>query len=300
MRYLKLSLYLTKIFWILILSGFAHLSLAVDDGTLTYTTSGSNIMITGCVDICPSDLAIPGTIDGNTVTSIGSRAFIGSALTSVVIPDSVTTIGEYAFEGASLTSLTLGSGLKTIARRAFWQTDLTSLTIPDSVTSLGDMAFGDTPLKTLVIGKGLENQSSVGRDVFLNVCETLESVNIDAPKALGTYGQYSSNFLRRDGQQVYYYGYSGLHFGRFYDDTNNYNTTAYQCPKLEAITLGDNVITVGNNAFDANNGQGYTRDINGDGIEDIVVYAETMFGSQYNDYDASIEVYLGNYNLLLK
>ena len=51
---------------------------------------------------------------------------------------------------------------------------------------------------------------------------------------------------------------------------------------------------------DANNGQGYTRDINGDGIEDIVVYAETMFGSQYNCYDASIEVYLGNYNLLLK
>ncbi len=51
---------------------------------------------------------------------------------------------------------------------------------------------------------------------------------------------------------------------------------------------------------DANNGQGYTRDINGDGIEDIVVYAETMFGSQYNGYDASIEVYLGNYNLLLK
>ena len=51
---------------------------------------------------------------------------------------------------------------------------------------------------------------------------------------------------------------------------------------------------------DANNGQGYTRDINGDGIEDIVVYAETMFGSQYNGYDASIEVYLGNYNLLLR
>jgi hypothetical protein len=113
------------------------------------------------------------------------------------------------------------------------------------------MAFGGVPLKTLVIGNGLVNQSSVGQDVFLNVCETLESVNIDAPKALGTYGQYPSSFFRRDGQQVYYYGYSGLHFGRFYDDTNNYNTTAYQCPKLEAITLGDNVITVGNNAFDA-------------------------------------------------
>jgi hypothetical protein len=51
---------------------------------------------------------------------------------------------------------------------------------------------------------------------------------------------------------------------------------------------------------DADNGQGDTRDINGDGIEDIVVYAESMFGSQYNGYDASIEVYLGNYNLLLK
>ena len=72
MRYLKLSLYLAKIFWILSLSGFAHLSLAVDDGTLTYTTSGSNITITGCVDTCPSDLVLPGTINGNTVTTIGS------------------------------------------------------------------------------------------------------------------------------------------------------------------------------------------------------------------------------------
>lgn len=51
--------------------------------------------------------------------------------------------------------------------------------------------------------------------------------------------------------------------------------------------------------FDANNGQGYTRDINGDGIEDIVVYGTSMFGSIYTGYDASIEIYLGNYNLAL-
>ena len=51
---------------------------------------------------------------------------------------------------------------------------------------------------------------------------------------------------------------------------------------------------------DADNGQGDTRDINGDGIEDIVVYAESMFGSQYTGYDASIEIYLGNYHLTLK
>jgi hypothetical protein len=52
--------------------------------------------------------------------------------------------------------------------------------------------------------------------------------------------------------------------------------------------------------FNADSGQGYTRDINGDGIEDIVVYEESMFGSQFTGYDASIEIYLGNYHLTLK
>ena len=54
-------------------------------------------------------LIIPRTINGKSVTSIGSSAFSGcSGLTSVTIPSSVTSIGSSAFSGCSgLTSITL-------------------------------------------------------------------------------------------------------------------------------------------------------------------------------------------------
>jgi len=47
--------------------------------------------------------------------------------------------------------------------------------------------------------------------------------------------------------------------------------------------------------IDAQHGQGYPKDVNGDGIEDIVVFGETM-RNEFNNYDGSIEIYLGNYN----
>ena len=54
-------------------------------------------------------VAIPSTLGGQPVTSIGVRAFSGcSGLTSVTIPDSVTSIGDEAFSGCSgLTTLYL-------------------------------------------------------------------------------------------------------------------------------------------------------------------------------------------------
>ena len=208
-------------------------------------------MITGCVDECSSDsISIPETIDGLSVTSIGSDAFSYTGLTSVVIPDSVTIIGSRAFYKTPLTSLTLGSSVSTIGYDAFFQTELTSLTIPDSVTSIGSTAFGDTPFKALVIGRGLQSIGSVGVEAFLNACETLESVSIDAPYALGRDGPSNGTYHNRDDELVYYAGYSGLHFGRFYDSQTNYSVAARRCPKLESITLGDNVLSVGDFAFD--------------------------------------------------
>ena len=49
----------------------------------------------------------------------------------------------------------------------------------------------------------------------------------------------------------------------------------------------------------AGHGQGFPRDVNGDGIEDIVVYGETM-RNEFNNYDGSIHVYLGYYDFVLE
>jgi len=50
---------------------------------------------------------------------------------------------------------------------------------------------------------------------------------------------------------------------------------------------------------DAGHGQGYTRDVNGDSLEDIVVFGETA-RNEFNRYDGSIEIYLANYDFTLQ
>ncbi|MBP9738606.1 leucine-rich repeat domain-containing protein, partial [Candidatus Saccharibacteria bacterium] len=75
------------------------------------------------------------------VTIIGSTAFNGNLLTSVIIPNSVTIIRANSFSANLLSSLTLGSSVSTIGDSAFGGNQLTSVAIPDSVTTIDPMAF---------------------------------------------------------------------------------------------------------------------------------------------------------------
>lgn len=65
----------------------------------------------------------------------------------------------------------------------------------------------------------------------------------------------------------------------------------YQIPG-HSLLLGD--------AFNesAGHGQGFFHDVNGDKVIDVVVFGETM-RNEYNQYDGSIEVYLGNFHPVL-
>ena len=149
-------------------------------------------------------IVIPSTVNGYSVTSIGTRAFrdcselisvilpksiktIGSQsfaysinLNSINIPDSVTSIGEQAFSHcSSLTSITIPEGVTSIGVRTFWEcSSLTSLTIPESVTSIGSSAFYNcSGLTSITIPEGV---TSIENMAFRD-CSALTSVTLENP-----------------------------------------------------------------------------------------------------------------------
>ncbi len=139
-------------------------------------------------------VAIPSTIAGKDVVSIGGGAFQDCfSLTSVTVPDSVTSIGSYAFAYCSgLTSITLSKNLKSIESWTFARcTALGSITLPDGITSIGWLAFnGCTALTSVDLGEGLQ---SIGDSAFSG-CTALTSV-----KFPGSVTSIGSNAFRGSG-----------------------------------------------------------------------------------------------------
>ena len=90
---------------------------------------------------CGLDVVIPKTISNYSVTSIGSSAFWGTKLNSVVIPNGVTSIGD----------------------DAFLQTNLTNVVIPNTVTSIGNKAFAGNNLEIVELGT---NVQTIGLGAF--------------------------------------------------------------------------------------------------------------------------------------
>jgi len=141
----------------------------------TYSTNIGTITITGYTGT-NLVVAIPSTIDGLSVTSIGVSAFKDLGITSVTIPDSVTNVGDYAFSGcSSLTTVTIPNSVTSIGDGAFQLcANLTSVTIPNSVTSLGGFAFFLSGITSVTIPNSV---ISIG-DYEFESCYSLTTVTI--------------------------------------------------------------------------------------------------------------------------
>lgn len=97
------------------------------------------------------DIIIPSILDQQEVVGIGSSAFNGKQLISVVIPDTVTSIEDFAFENNQLTSLTIPNSITFLRDRAFYNNQLTSVTIPDSVIWIANSTFAYNQLTHITI-----------------------------------------------------------------------------------------------------------------------------------------------------
>ena len=211
-------------------------------GDLNYTVSGGKATVTGYTG-SGGAVNIPSTLGGNPTVTIGTSAFKGTAITSVIIPDSVTTIGAMAFDRcAALTSITIGNGVTAIGTSAFYFCNaLGSVIIPNSVTTIGNYAFNHcASLASVTFGNSL---TSIGTYAFAD-CYSLTTVNIPASvTSLGGYafgGCPALTSIIVDPANTVLSSTDGV----LYDKAN---TTIIQYPgaKAGAFTIPSTVISVG-------------------------------------------------------
>ncbi|MBR0158500.1 MAG: leucine-rich repeat protein, partial [Clostridia bacterium] len=139
------------------------------DGTCKITGRGGHI---------ESEIVIPSTIQGLTVTEIGEGAFKEcSDITSVTIPDTVTRIESWAFECcSSLRGVVIPDSVNEIGEGAFRVcSNLESITIPNGVTRISNVTFEECTVLTGVVIPG--SVTEIGDGAF-RVCSNLESITI--------------------------------------------------------------------------------------------------------------------------
>lgn len=160
-----------------------------------------------------SNLTIPTTLGGYTITGIGYYAFqYNEILETIALPETVESIEDYAFSYCTnLTSITILNSLKNISYGAFQSCEsLESLTIPETITTIMDFAFAEcSSLKSLVLPKNLSN---LGARTFYNCTNDLffEHTNIDFAdqewneEFKGTYYLYSEETPTTSGNYWHY------------------------------------------------------------------------------------------------
>ena len=186
---------------------------AETEGDYEYTIDSNTATITK-YNGSATELIIPSTLGGKTVTAIGTSAFRGNtSLVTVEIPNSVVTIESHGLrECTNLTNVKLSSKLTKIGAYAFDNANIQSITLNDNLIEIGVGAFQN--------------------------CKKLESIEIPANvTTLGSYAFYNCNKLK------------SVTFSENCKITEIVSCT-FQDTALESIIVPDSVTKILDYAFD--------------------------------------------------
>lgn len=102
--------------------------------------------IVGYDTVCGLKVGIPETINGVRVENIGTRAFSGLGIESLLLPNTLKIIGISAFENNNIETLIIPDSVENIKPMAFMGNKLTSLKIGKNVSNIGIEAFNNNLL----------------------------------------------------------------------------------------------------------------------------------------------------------
>ena len=189
---------------------------------------------------------------------IMGRAFGGSTMTSIVIPDSVVEIGDEAFaECENLQSVVIGNGVKTIGNNAFYCCEsLSDITFGDSLESIGNLSFSACyALEELVLPDGLV---TIGEQAFAS-CNSLKKVVI--PGSVEFMGSMAFGACLVLDDLTIEQGVKSIGESAFYrcealtevvipSGVTEIGRYAFSnCTSLKSVTIGSDVKSIGDDAF---------------------------------------------------
>lgn len=128
-------------------------------------------------------ITIPENVINNgidyAVTIIGTRAFFGTSITKVTIPNSIIAIGGAAFERTQIKNIIIPNSVTTIGTTAFKLTPIEEVTFSTAMTTISAGIFDGTPLlKNITLPS---NITVVEGLAFLNSGITNVKVENDTP-----------------------------------------------------------------------------------------------------------------------
>lgn len=205
-------------------------------------------------------MAIPSTINGETVTgidnafqnnrqikniilpdtmeNINDNAFRNSSLNSINLPTSIVKIGNNAFENCRglILDMTTLSNLESVGDYAFYCTNITNFDFSEStkLNYIGEYAFHDTNLQNIdLYNASLLN--TLNNSCFSN-CRNL--ISIVLPQSLKTIGSSAFNYCYYLTSIILPNSLTTIQYGAFYD-----------CSSLTTLILPSSITTINNGVF---------------------------------------------------
>jgi hypothetical protein len=136
-----------------LITGMIIFAQSEDDFEIAQRNGG--ITVTGYTG-SQAEVVIPMRISGIAVYSIGSGAFAGKQITSVILPVGLRTVEDSAFSDNRLTSVIIPNTVTGIADGAFSGNLISELTLSNRLVFLGGGAFAGNRLETLTIPASLD------------------------------------------------------------------------------------------------------------------------------------------------